>query len=681
MQLRIAPILDEFQDTIFRLPLDSQIAVLGPPGTGKTTTLVRRLRQKIDFAYLDADSERPLVEGLDAAGLTHADSWIMFSPTELLRLYVKDAFGKEGVPVHDESLRTWDDYRREIGRRNLNVLRSGGGSGFVLREDDSLLSPTTLINQIAWFEAFDRWQKEDFIHQLEVATAQLHNAPSGDAVALGRQASEAIARSRSNPLLLLGELAGLRNRLRQVADAQRDDTKTELRKPLGTYAQADSGFLEALTHFVANLDNRESEGDDEEDLEIEEEEEFERTQPLRGRRLVEDVFVRAMRSRAISQASGRNLSGGSRAGRLLAWLDERDLPLPELRQVGDALLVQRAAIQLSRAANDYLTKIPQRYRRFRRSTREQNTWYGEGKLSALDAHPAEVDLILLAMFRAARNMEDSPLLSRRITENKPALLETIIRLRRNQILVDEATDFSPVQLACMRAMASTNVDSFFAAGDFNQRLTRWGSRSEQELLWVSPNLNIEHINVTYRQSRRLSEFARALGELYGYQLFDRPSEDIDNVGVAPVLGTALDSLHKEVSWLSARIAEINNFTDSAMPTIAVLVSDPAALEPLADALSKELQSMNIKAVACPKGMVKGQNGDVRIFEVEHIKGLEFEAVFFMNIDNLREREPELFDRYIYVGATRAATFLGLSCHGPELPQSLSTLETLLTDRW
>ena len=91
--------------------------------------------------------------------------------------------------------------------------------------------------------------------------------------------------------------------------------------------------------------------------------------------------------------------------------------------------------------------------------------------------------------------------------------------------------------------------------------------------------------------------------------------------------------------------------------------------------------MNIRAVACPKGMVKGQAGDVRIFEVEHIKGLEFEAVFLMDIDMLKEREPDLFDRYVYVGATRAATFLGLTCSGNDLPTAMEPIANLFEQRW
>ena len=61
MGLRDQPVLDQYQDEIFRLPLDKRLLILGPPGTGKTTTLIRRLGQKLDTAFLE-ESEQRLVE-------------------------------------------------------------------------------------------------------------------------------------------------------------------------------------------------------------------------------------------------------------------------------------------------------------------------------------------------------------------------------------------------------------------------------------------------------------------------------------------------------------------------------------------------------------------------------------------------------------------------------------------
>lgn len=64
-----------------------------------------------------------------------------------------------------------------------------------------------------------------------------------------------------------------------------------------------------------------------------------------------------------------------------------------------------------------------------------------------------------------------------------------------------------------------------------------------------------------------------------------------------------------------------------------------------------------------------------------VKGLEFEAAFFIGIDWLAMRMPELYRRFVYVGITRAATYLGVTCYG-DLPSGLNPVRShFRTEGW
>jgi UvrD-like helicase C-terminal domain len=102
--------------------------------------------------------------------------------------------------------------------------------------------------------------------------------------------------------------------------------------------------------------------------------------------------------------------------------------------------------------------------------------------------------------------------------------------------------------------------------------------------------------------------------------------------------------------------------------------------PVAAALGAALTEQNVRDVPCPNGQFVGQNNEVRVFDIQHIKGLEFEAVFFVALDRLAEARSELFPRYLYVGATRAATYLGITCEG-SLPKVIESLRPIFATNW
>ncbi|AXI55084.1 hypothetical protein C1J05_11810 [Sulfitobacter sp. JL08] len=142
---------------------------------------------------------------------------------------------------------------------------------------------------------------------------------------------------------------------------------------------------------------------------------------------------------------------------------------------------------------------------------------------------------------------------------------------------------------------------------------------------------------------------------------------LDVEGVAPVWKTRLTNNAEKAEWLTQRIHEIDRMVQKAT-TIAVLVNEEEEVEALALELNDRLEEISLSAVACKDGKVVGNDRDVRVFNIRHIKGLEFEAVFFMDLDQTITQHPELFSKYLYVGATRAASYLGVTFCGDVPPQ-------------
>jgi hypothetical protein len=262
MGLRDQPLLDQYQDEIFRLPLDTRLVILGPPGTGKTTTLIKRLGLKLDREFLET-SEAALVARSNAGANGHAGSWLMFTPTELLKLYLKEAFAREGVAAPDARLQTWDDFRRELARNRFGILRAGTGSGiFVLKTGFDPLQPRTISHQIDWFEDFERWQTKAFRTELAQHATTLADDKDPDVSRIGKRLTRILEGTDNiSPaeLISIGEAA---DDVRSLISKIKTATDLQIRNAFSVELRRDPSLLSQLIAFLTTLTETPDEPDD-----------------------------------------------------------------------------------------------------------------------------------------------------------------------------------------------------------------------------------------------------------------------------------------------------------------------------------------------------------------------------------------------------------------------------------
>lgn len=212
-------------------------------------------------------------------------------------------------------------------------------------------------------------------------------------------------------------------------------------------------------------------------------------------------------------------------------------------------------------------RIPGFYQEFRKEHLER--FFKDDAASEVNARKVdalELDTLLFAALEIVREYysEDTP------ANSAPGYLWSNMR---GMVAIDEATDFSPVEIGCMQRLSSPTLGSLTLSGDLMQRLTPHGLSKWEDLAEVDVVAQEYLLEVSYRQTHRLLQVA---ADLYRHFMNEEPafrSAYEASESDPPPLHFKATAAKSSADWIAERVVEIYELNGGRLPTIGVLVPE------------------------------------------------------------------------------------------------------------
>lgn len=659
-KLRFNPILDPVQNRIKTSNLfdGKTIIIDGGPGTGKTTTMIQRLKYLTDDYAINEDAK----EGLNKYKLTASQrqnlfdaidsgrDWVFFSPSELLKDYLAAAMNEEGLTGTTSKVWSWKEYLKKVCRENyLFIDPTNDNAPFV-----ACKSSEPLIYQCSG--VISAWESF-YLGTLKQITNRFPKIDEKGEIYKWNRIALNIKDKFDNTdgygitqfiRLFLSLESAYAADCRELL-AENRNTVSEVAEQIFALARSEENIYSRLKEMIAVV-NPEPVDDVEEETESIESD---------SDKIIS--LIKTWYKRYCYSTKNKEVKLTARQQQL------SDLLLPLLLEehkkriprVGELALFEQFAKYTRGVTSNMFNGIPAKYKQFRRlmASDENNKWNHEllnsllHKRNGKELHIQEQALLVGFINNLVK---DAIRLSPNIANHY--YISAYRELSRPIIGIDEATDFSECDIYAMESLQTMDYHSLTLCGDMMQRLTKIGITSWEELDNILKDAEVVKMLTSYRQSSRLLEVAKAL---YKDSIGDEPEyrSYLKSKKVPEPLAFISKDEQAKIDWIEKRIKEIYSIY-KRLPSIAIFLNNRNEIPDFVDALKETdfIYDTDIEVIDGSSEKLASSN-QIRVYPINVVKGMEFDVVFFHNIDNSSEN-TDLIKRYIYVGVSRAAFFLG-----------------------
>lgn len=682
-EMRYSHIVDPIQTSIMSDNLfdGKTVIIKGGPGTGKTTTMIHRLAYLTDSFAIREDEQNKLnkykLSSSQRKQLLEAKKakrdWMFFSPSQMLKEYLSDAMKKEGLENTSEKVWNWKDYCRMVLQDYYHLLETTDNDApfkICYQTDVLFYQGYDIVN------VFTNFYLDQF-REIKSNLPQLNTEGEvyeWTAIALNIQ-----KRLGNADFTDLAHSVSLFNSLESVYGK---DCKRLLR-------ERDIELSELAENICILLDENDgAKSDIEEILELASEE-------FPDEILEEEIIdeeegnFTGKVQKWLSPVLGNKPKKHKLSGGIQKWLkpycfgkvsgidilsDEQrlitEILLPiienkfddEVQKLGEMMVFEQFAQYTRGVRSIMLNGIPARYKKFRTYLNKTKFEGCNQKLlreimqskQGRELHYQEQSLLLGFINSLVKQIKGSA-----NTKINHDYIEAYDEVARPIIGVDEATDFCICDIYAMQSLLTRDFNSFTLCGDIMQRMTSYGIKSWNELDSVLVNPKPVDMKTSYRQSKKLLEVAKqlcidVLGDTPNYKAFMK-----SNKVPAPLVFVD-ENEHAKIEWISKRISEVYRAYGEQLPSIAIFVTDKGYITHFIENL-QNTEFFKEKKIKVLDGTNSNSipESHICVYPIEDVKGMEFDVVFFHNIDKSNAK-MELVKRYIYVGVSRAAFFLGIT---------------------